>query len=239
MEDPIMKNILIITAFCFSTSVFAHESHSKLNLRLPEGHPMKVILDGQIFTGCNGQVHFDYMSPGSHRLEVNTEPDRFSSCGQHQLIFDGRINVSECTEIFAGVSQYNGYFVECTVPLRIYYNNNEGRGRNNCEETRGWNGVGCAYAMDERSFNNLIFTLQNRAFDSSRLAIAKQTLQSNTMSSMQVAAIMQQFSFESYKLDFAKFAYRQVSDPQNYFLVNREFAFDSSVRSLDDYIHHF
>jgi hypothetical protein len=47
---------------------------------------------------------------------------------------------------------------------------------------------------------------------------------------------MQQFSFESTRLDFARFAYAYVVDPQSYFMVNNAFAFSSSVDDLNRFL---
>ncbi len=86
------------------------------------------------------------------------------------------------------------------------------------------------------SFNYLKFTLKQTSFDKDRLRIAKQYANNQRLNSAEVAKIMDEFSFESSRLNFAKFAWHKVVDPQNYFNVNRAFSFSKSIRELDRYI---
>ena len=78
--------------------------------------------------------------------------------------------------------------------------------------------------------------LADESFDSSRLKLAKQIIMSNPMSVNQIMDICKLFSFESNKLDFAKFAYRHCTDKNRYFMLNEVFSFESSKRELHDYI---
>lgn len=78
--------------------------------------------------------------------------------------------------------------------------------------------------------------LADESFDSSRLKLAKQIIMSNPMSVNQIMGICKLFSFESNKLDFAKFAYRHCTDKNRYFMLNEVFSFESSKRELRDYI---
>ena len=47
---------------------------------------------------------------------------------------------------------------------------------------------------------------------------------------------MNSMTFEATKLEFAKFAYRNVLDPKNFFIVNQGFAFSSSIDELTRFI---
>jgi hypothetical protein len=52
----------------------------------------------------------------------------------------------------------------------------------------------------------------------------------------QLIGILQEFSFESTKLDFAKKNYRTVTDKRNFFLINDVFTFQSSKDDLNEFI---
>jgi hypothetical protein len=56
------------------------------------------------------------------------------------------------------------------------------------------------------------------------------------LTSAQITDIMRLFSFESSRLEIAKFAYNYVVDPQRYFMVNNAFSFSSSVDDLNRFI---
>lgn len=90
--------------------------------------------------------------------------------------------------------------------------------------------------MHPASFDQAIGTLRNASFESTRVEIAYQILNSNWVSAQQVRTMMQQFSFESSRLQVAKHAYSRCVDRQNYWMVNDAFTFSSSVNELSRYI---
>ncbi len=97
-------------------------------------------------------------------------------------------------------------------------------------------GYNCFQPMDAASFSQALNTINNSSFDSDKLSLAKNIAQTNCLTSDQVYQIMQTFSFENTKLEFAKFAYPYVYDPQNYFKVNNAFEFSSSKNELSKFI---
>jgi hypothetical protein len=100
-------------------------------------------------------------------------------------------------------------------------------------------GCNMPVAICEADFERIVCTVRNRSFDSDRLLVAKQAVEGRWINSGMVLRIMRLLSFESSRLDFAKFAYRLTVDPQNYYLVNDGFSFSSSSRDLDCYIRAF
>lgn len=93
-------------------------------------------------------------------------------------------------------------------------------------------------AINDNSFNRLLEVLKKEHFDSDRLGIAKQAIASNHMNVNQVSAIMDEFSFDRSKLNFAKAAYNKTVDKENYFVINGKFSFSSSISELNNYIRH-
>lgn len=85
-------------------------------------------------------------------------------------------------------------------------------------------------------FASVADAVYGRTFDSDKISMAKQAIGTRFVSAVQVARLMGYFTFESSKLDFAKWAYRHCWDQQNYYLVNDAFTFSSSVRELDEFI---
>ncbi len=88
----------------------------------------------------------------------------------------------------------------------------------------------------EREFANIAGAVCNRTFEDDKLLVAKQAIGCKLVSADQVRRLMCKFTFESTKLDFAKWAYRHCWDAQNYYIVNDAFTFSSSIRELDDFI---
>lgn len=101
----------------------------------------------------------------------------------------------------------------------------------------GYNGpIGCDYPMDPDAFDAAKSSISSKSFSDSKMRIAKQVVGANCVLSSQVRELMSLFSFESDKLDFAKFAYDYTYDRGNYYKVNDGFSFESSIDELDRYL---
>lgn len=90
--------------------------------------------------------------------------------------------------------------------------------------------------MCEVEFGRILRTIRKQCFDRDRILIAKQALGDKMLKTSMVIQVMDLMSFERSKLDFAKFAYHNTWDIDNYYLVNDAFTFSSSIRELDCYI---
>jgi hypothetical protein len=97
------------------------------------------------------------------------------------------------------------------------------------------NSGGC-FLMADGDFNSLRASIKSKSFEDSKLTMAKQALKNNCLNTNQIKDLMQTFSFESTKLDFAKSAYSKCSDKNNYYLINDVFTFESSIDELNDFI---
>ena len=101
----------------------------------------------------------------------------------------------------------------------------------------GYNGpVGCPVPMNPVDFADLKNSIASKSFEDSKMTIAKQVLQNNCLMVSQVKDLMGLFTFETTKLDFAKYAYDFTYDIGNYFKVNDQFTFESSIDDLNGYI---
>lgn len=140
------------------------------------------------------------------------------------------------------INYYNDPYAQTTYLQQYPCQPIQNMGWNNTQTSYFPNGVGqCGTptyygVMDDRSFGMALQQIGRQSFESNRLQVAQQIAMSNPLSSAQVASIMQQFSFESTRLDFARFAYGYVVDPQRYFMVNNAFAFSSSVDDLNRFL---
>lgn len=92
------------------------------------------------------------------------------------------------------------------------------------------------FEMSPEDYEDAYQQISNETFDSSKLALAKQVVSSNPMNANQILGICKLFSFESNKLEFAKFAYTYCTDTNRYYLLNEAFSYNSSKRELDEFI---
>ncbi|HCM29536.1 MAG TPA: DUF4476 domain-containing protein [Bacteroidales bacterium] len=92
--------------------------------------------------------------------------------------------------------------------------------------------------MYPETFNSLCSVLQNQSFDSNKLIIAKDAILKNGINASQLRILLSYFSFDSNRLELAKYAYPYVVDPQNAFMITDAFTFSSSAREFMEFINH-
>ena len=109
--------------------------------------------------------------------------------------------------------------------------NSRNNRRNDASDRRG----GCNMAMSNANFDEAKRTVANNGFDETRLSTAKQIISSNCLNTNQIVSLLNIFSFEESKLDFAKYAYDYCTDRNNYFKVSNAFSFESSKTELNNY----
>ena len=93
-----------------------------------------------------------------------------------------------------------------------------------------------SFGMTPQDYEEACQLISDESFDSSKLSVAKQIISSNPMTASQILGICKLLSFESNKLEFAKFAYAYCIDKNKYYLLNEAFSYNSSKRELDEFI---
>ncbi|MBN8704023.1 MAG: DUF4476 domain-containing protein [Bacteroidetes bacterium] len=94
----------------------------------------------------------------------------------------------------------------------------------------------CPNAMNSNDFAAAKKSISSKSFEDSKLTVAKQLTSRNCLSSLQVKEIVELFSYENTKLQYAKFAYRYTVDRGKYFLVNDAFQYESSITDLNNFL---
>jgi hypothetical protein len=168
------------------------------------------------------------LQAGTYSVTVN-----FQSTGIQSVYSNIYIPSNTLVSAILKKNNYGNYYIEI-VDAVIYNQGNYNPPIH--DDNVSPQGHYCNYPMTPDIFASAKQTIINESFDSKKLTIAKQILNSNCVTSMQVKELTMLFDFESNKLEFAKFAYKHTFDPQNYFLVNDAFEFSSSKSSLSDYI---
>jgi hypothetical protein len=92
------------------------------------------------------------------------------------------------------------------------------------------------FGMSPQDYEDAYEVISNESFDNSKLTVAKQVVSANPMTASQILGICKLFSFESNKLEFAKFAYSNCVDQNKYYLLNEAFSYESSKRELNNYL---
>jgi hypothetical protein len=252
-----MKNLIFTTAVVlgFST-VKANHLNSELNLKMYDNSPFTITFDNITYNSPAGTFVIGNVIPGNHYMKVSKTMYRhYGPIGMQKIVFCGNVNIPVNSKVFSLIDFYSNYNVMSVLPNYAEpvcdkgkgWDNNDEWGRGGCEGERndeygydkdcekggGWMKP-CG--MNPYDFCNLKNSITGKAFESSRMAVAKQAIASNYMSSAQITELVELMTFETSKLDLAKFAYRFTIDKNNYYLVNDAFSFESSIRELAGYI---
>ncbi|MEO6488886.1 MAG: DUF4476 domain-containing protein [Ferruginibacter sp.] len=242
-----MKQIFtLITAMMLTLSIFAqaddsrrwNNTQSKITINTLTQKQVRVLIDGNNYSGNsrNNDITINYIKPGYHAVKIYQQKSggfrNRKSYNSLQLVYDATIYVRPQYHIDIIINRFGKAFVDEREMNAEYYANIEDDHNDN-----NWNqNVGYAQPMNSNSFEQFKQVLRRESFDNTRLIIAKQTIQANTFTSVQIKDLLQVFSYEDSKLDIAEQAYKYVIDKNNYFTLNDAFAYSGSKEELARYI---
>ncbi|MBT8326786.1 MAG: DUF4476 domain-containing protein, partial [Bacteroidia bacterium] len=244
-----LLTILMLTAFAVSKA-----EASKLILRT-NTFKATAFIAGQTFFSHHGEFNVQHLPPGRHMISITESRRRrgkgrdfgkreFNHHNQGQLVFRGRIYIPQNSIVYARVTPRGRLVIDeiRRIPRRRsthrrpparqpQYRNNDFR-NNQYRDHRYPNDVN----QDRRrgsNFNDALNMINRASFESEKLSLAKQYIQSNNISSNEVLLLMNTMDFETSKLEVAKLGYDYTIDPENYFIVNKGFGFSSSINALN------
>lgn len=252
-----LQTLLIAIAIFFSQQVFAGFGTASLSIRTEKQDWLYVTFDGTQYNNQTNVFKLQNLVAGNHYLEVirkDFEPNYHGPATY--TVFSGWVTLAAGFETRGLVTKTNQLKLEQVATYSPYSNgyytngncnNGFSNGYNNGYYNGYYNGsnAGCNYpyynscvAMNAYDFAALKQTITAQWFESTKISTAKMGLGANYFTADQIRDILFLFSFESSKLEVAKYAYDRCIDKQNYFKVYDAFSFSSSVDELSNYVMH-
>jgi Domain of unknown function (DUF4476) len=241
-----MKRLCTFLALVTATlSASAYYGETKLTVSSSSNATVRVMVDGNKYSssGSDGLVIRD-LPAGYHTVKVFQKKASRGNGGfgksAYQVVYTGQVFLKAQYHTDITVNRFGKVLVD-EQQMGFGYNededddwgDNNGGGWNN----GGGNGQGgYEQAMNARVFEQFKQTLRNESFDNTRLSLAKQTIGTNFFTSLQVKEIVSLFSFETNKLEIAKYAYAFTVDKGSYFVVNDAFTYGNSKEELSNFI---
>lgn len=96
--------------------------------------------------------------------------------------------------------------------------------------------IGCPHPISQQEVSNIIKTIEGQTFSDSKMRTAKRALNNKCITVNDIGKIMNLFTFEDSKIEFAKHAFDYTHDVDNYYLLFNNFTFESSIEELENYI---
>lgn len=256
------KIYIFVFALLLSITVFAERPKSgRLTIATYDNAGIRVEIDGRRYSERDNTIRINNINPGHHSIQVyrrNGSSDNFGrSRERERLIYSnslyvkpehqvdiyidrsGRADIRERNLNRKGRDNRKDNWDRDNDRWDDYerWENNNDRNdnrwdRNNDRNDRNDYGRGTSY----ESFQSMKQALRRESFDNTRLTLAKQMMERNNFEAGQVREMLELFSFESNRLEIAKYAYRNTVDKKNYHVVYDMFSFSSSKEELSRYI---
>lgn len=259
-----MKSLFTLMMVCAGFVAQAYPNafgYSEFFLRINEPGVFTIRIDDQIITNGTGKFRFFDLRPGVKEVYVQRNGINFyksilsiyngsrtvaefrSSQGvvilqQVQLMQNNQMN----QDFWYGYWNYNPNNNQWNNNNNNNWNNNNNNwnnnnngnwNNNNNNNNNNWNPP---VGMDANTFAQFKETVRKQNSDSYKVPLIKNTAKTANFTSTQVGELLGLLSFDSYKLDAAKYCYDYVVDKNNYFKTFEQFQFDSYVKDLSDYI---
>jgi hypothetical protein len=87
-----------------------------------------------------------------------------------------------------------------------------------------------------QNMNSILNAIENESFKSDKMMIAEQSTKKKCLSVNQIKMVMDKFTYEDSKLEFAKMAYMNCPNKDDYYQINEAFTYASSKRDLNEFI---
>lgn len=255
---------LMFTLILACAGYVAHAFHpmfgySELFILINTNQPgvYTINVDDQVITNSSGKFRFFDLVPGQKQVYVQRNGT---------MVYKGVVTVFNGSRTVAEIRGLRGLQVIQQVPLQqnnqmtqdFWYgywnynpnqnqwNNNPNQWNNNNNQNQWnnnpnqWNNNppnnNMPVCMDQNTFSQFKETVRAQSFDNSKVTVIKNSARTANFCSTQVRDLLGLMSFDSYKLDVAKYCYDYVVDKQNYFKTYDQFSFDSNVKELSNYV---
>jgi hypothetical protein len=225
-------------------SASANYGETKLTVSSSATSPVRVMVDGSRYSS-NGDagVVIKNLPAGYHTVKVFQKKKTRGGFGynNYQVVYTGQVYLKPQYHTDITINRFGKVLVD-EQQMGFGYNEEEDDDwGDNHGGNGGWNGGGNGQGgyqqpMNDRVFEQFKQTLRNESFDNTRLTLAKQTISANFFTALQVKDVVNLFSFESNKLEIAKYAYAFAVDKGSYFVVNDAFGYASSKEELSNFI---
>lgn len=148
------------------------------------------------------------------------------------LFYTGTINLDYNQRIVCEISE-NGYLnivQQQSLSIQNWYTST-------VSSSSGYNdNSNFGNSSSNAGYQEFLKMLNNESFDSGKLDQGKKYISKTTLSAAQIADIAKTFSFDSNRLEWAKYAYQYCHDKQNYFMLKATFAFTTNYSELEKFI---
>ncbi len=218
----------------FSLTLLAYDG-SKLSFSTAgKSSTFKIEIDGRKVNMRDNSITLTNISEGSHNVRIYKERAKTGlGLGKRQdLIYAGAVFICDGVHTDITVNRFGKVFIdERRIDMGDEWDSEE-----DINDNIGiWNDT-YSNVMTSHEFDIMKEQLRREWSETNRLGSAKTIIDKTSFTTAQVMEMMMLFSFESNKLEVAKYAYRKTVDKKNYFQVEDELNYKNSREELARFI---
>ncbi len=219
-----MKAKILLTALLSFLLVFGKASQftSTLFIDVAE-HPTKnyvVVLNHGDAIESTGDLKIKNVRNGNNRIQIFKRTYRATRRNPNafvdRMVYNGFVKIPRNSKVFTQLFNRNLITNQIVSKRNRVPNNPRGN----------------QFGMRARNFQALKQTVINESFDRNKLQILNSAVRNNVISSRQVKQLMVLMTYDKNRLIFAKKAFANTVDQQNYFLVSSGLTYESNRRRL-------
>jgi hypothetical protein len=224
-----MRNAIftILILFAGLADVSAQSRKAILKVMLSDGSPLSVSVNGRMYDKHGKTITIADLPGGTHYVKVyEYKAYRDERGGHARLLYSGNIRTRRNTLTILNVSPETGRArVKTVMPEDEFENPYKDRSDYYHENE-----------LSQRDMQDLKQRVEDRITDTDKMKLLKSVLANSRYYTDDVKQMMSWMSFESTRLEFAKWAFANVIDSKNYWKLESEFTFSSSKDEFNEYI---
>lgn len=221
----ILALIIMLTAV---TNIYAQKGTS-LTLSIYDGSAFTVEFDNNAYTKQSEELTIEGIAGGKHHLKV-------IASGSKAPVFSGYINLSDGYTTRAVIDDYKSFYVYQKYRYRKTRGSNE-----TIDWERHYGDIGYGEENNYRVISDIEFTdlmniVRTKTYDNTKLEICKLAIENSFFTTEMVSSMIKLLTFETYRLELAKYAYGKTVDKRNYLKIFDTFKYEFSITELKEYI---
>jgi len=257
-----MKKLFFVL-FAFCAGIGFADAQSTLKVRLADNSPFNISVNGRYFNRQGTSITLGDLPPGRQHIKIHTiVHDRWGR-GYDRVIYQGTVNTEYRMATHFVYDPYTRRITIKETPTDGGYvsapdegnnddryrsddrgNNNDDQGRRSNDDAVASNKnssmpaaspVPMGSFTDERS-DKLKTKVDAKKTDTEKLALIKDELRKETLTTIQVGVMMDWFLFESTKVEFLKWAYNNTTDKDFYSDLAAKLNYKSSKDELSQFL---
>ncbi len=254
MKQSLLLLLLLIAGLATASA------QSMLKVRLANNAQLNVEVDGRYFNKRGTSVTVGDLPPGRHRFTIYTVQQDRTGRGREAAIYSGKIatqngyvsivtydpdsrellkqeqDITSFQQNMPPAANGMGTYGPNQAPQVNNNNNDYGNDNKYIAPSSPVASPVASGTLTDAKTNDLKTTVAGKKTDTEKWNALKDGLKNETMTTDQVGAIMDWFNFESTKVDFAKWAYPNTVDKENFPNLDNKLSYKNYVDDLDKFI---